>query len=470
MEDNMDDKYLDDVFREKLELTQHHDFDEAAWLDLESQLEEEPKRRVIGWRWLAAAGILLPILLSSVYFYYELRNTETQLAKLETKINKLLKRATPETTEKIVNSPLAANEEGTKQDVKNYNTTIATNSDSDHGIVNNQRQSAPLQITKEEYRKMSKKGSNFNLGQSNVTTTPNNRNSDIENTIINNTLNKENRKNKESTLITNANRIAANAIYLNSKNRVASNGFPVPKTPTMDYNGWIQKERILKVEESLWSQATAYVIPVGYEIGMTTQIGVQMPKAEKPLQVINETKPYVRSRGIEGAVNFGNGVDLTLGANFVNYSYQTSTIGQDFPSVEPNNIGDVFQNVAVTRDVVQTQVGLKYNFGDYEDVIAPFVELGGIAKRSVRQHHKFVYLPNRAGQESYAILPKPQTITENFGMNTAVLASGLKWNPNVRNKVLDNVVLQAEAFVQADFETPTPEWTAGVGISANYMF
>ena len=88
----MEDNYLDNVFREKLELPQHHDFEESAWLDLESRLEEKPIRRIVWWRWAAAAGILLPMLLSSFYFYNELKQTEQQLAALETKMNRFLKK------------------------------------------------------------------------------------------------------------------------------------------------------------------------------------------------------------------------------------------------------------------------------------------------------------------------------------------------------------------------------------------
>lgn len=467
----MDDNYLDNVFREKLELPQHHDFDEAAWLDLEDRLEEQPIRRIIPWRWIAAAGILLPIFLSSFYFYNELRNTETQLAKLETKINRLLKKATPKTSEVKDNAPLAYQDEGITKETT-ANTKVVATEDSDDYIVSTDRQSIPLLITKgsakngvEKIQPVFESILKTNKTKENITIETNQESIDNNNgsVFINNT------KEQSAVQRMETNAIAANSIFLESKNSITQAGFPVPKTPTMNYRQWIQKEKVLNVEESLWAETSQYFIPVGFEVGMVTQIGTQIP-TQKLFATIAETTPFVNVKGVQGAVHFINGVDLTLGATLANYDYRTTTVGQDFPSVDPNNVSDVFQHILVTEDVVQVPVGLKYNLGEYDDVFAPFVEISGIAKRSVQKHHKFVYLPNKPGEEAYAILPKPQAITEGFTMTTAALSGGIKWNPNVSNKILDNVVMEAEAFVQGDFETENTAWTAGLGVSASYVF
>ena len=63
--------------------------------------------------------------------------------------------------------------------------------------------------------------------------------------------------------------------------------------------------------------------------------------------IMSNEKPFLENNGVEVAANLINGVDLMLGANFAKYSYVTTTIGQDFPSSEPNNAGDIFNNVKV---------------------------------------------------------------------------------------------------------------------------
>lgn len=461
----MDDKYLDNVFREKLELSQQHDFDESAWLDLESRLEDKRKRKSIPWRWLAAAGILLPMLMMSFYFYYELRQTEQQLAKLEMKMNKLFKKKEAKTNGKV-----------------DKETSLAMNDNMVENILIIRQSATRPKSMKSETLKYSTKvvdESATNEHQSNVVypaTSPQIIKKEINRTITNTTegVSKSDEDNTAfpTTALTKTekNRNAENAFFLDSKDKIAINDSKRKGVVTNlnHFNLNFINHRVQK-KENLWTRATEYFLPVGFEVSVGAFAGTQVPTSE-PLATIQSRKPYFKNNGIEVAANFINGVDLTIGANIAKYSYKTTTINQDFPNVEPNTPGDIFNNLTVTEDVVQIPVGLKYNFGHYNDVFAPFVEIGGIAKRSSQRHHRFEYLPIARGNEPYAILPKPQQITDNFVMNTASVSGGLKWNPNIKNQIMDNVVIQAEAFVNADFEPSQTAWTAGIGLSANYMF
>lgn len=457
----MDDKYLDNVFREKLELPQQHDFDESAWLDLENRLENKSRRRIVPWRWLAAAGILLPMLMMSFYFYYELRQTERQLARLETKMNNLLQQS----------------ESKGGQDVSNK-AALATNNLVENAVMLRKSATKP----KSEESALSSNESLFPKGNSSevnsLTMNENRQKWSIQTPTV--TMEDDNLIIKEEEAIAEvanlsfskkeSDQIAVNSTFLESKNKVAANGFKQRQTvPELNYFNMIQNENKLKMKESVWTQATEYFIPVGFEVSIGSFAGTQVPTTT-PIATIQNEKPFFNNQGVELAANFINGVDLIVGANFANYSYLTTTISQDFPSVAPNAVGDIFNNVMVTEDVVQVPVALKYNFGEYDDVFAPFIEIGGIAKRSVKKHHRFEYLPTSRGDEPYAIRPKPQRIRDDFAMNTASVAGGIKWNPKVKNQVLDNVVIQAETFVNADFETPETVWSVGVGVSANYMF
>lgn len=465
----MDDNYLDNVFREKLELPQEHDFDESAWLDLESRLEDKRKHRIVPWRWLAAAGILLPMLMMSFYFYYELRQTEQQLAKLETKMNNLLNKKTTKN--------------GDKADSE---THLAMNDNMvENALIIRQSATRPKSVDADlainhSTKKASAKSATSTYSQSNAihsTTSPQVIEKEIEQTTNKNTEKEIVKKSERNATFpmtalakAESDRRAESAFFLASKNKVAISNFKRKSVVTnLNHFNLNYAEHTFEKKENVWTRATEYFLPIGFEVSTGTFAGTQVPTSA-PLATIQNNKPYFNNQGIEVAANFMNGVDLTVGANIANYSYETTTIDQDFPNVEPNVADDIFNNVTVTEDVVQIPVGLKYNFGDYDDVFAPFVEIGGIAKRSVQKHHRFEYLPIARGDEPYAILPKPQQITDNFAMNTASVSGGLKWNPNMKNKVLNNVVIQAEAFVNADFETPQTAWTAGVGLSANYMF
>lgn len=463
----MEDKYLDNVFREKLELPQQHDFDESAWLDLENQLEEKSKRRIIiPWRWVAAAGIMLPMLMMSFYFYYELQQTEQQLANLETKMNNLL------------------SSKGTKSN-ENLNNKVATNTNLvENAIVLRQSATRPKSVEDITLTRKSQNYSLSDLSDNNIAESvkQSKENADITNskvktTLTNNQVNilKEEEEIKEVVETTflakiESNSRAKNAYALNPKNKVATNGFKRKKTiPNLNHLGFIHNTTESNRKENFWERTTEFFTPVGFEVSIGTQRGIQIPES-MPLATIKDEKPYFKSNGVEVAANFINGVDLVLGAAFAKYSYVTTTIGQDFPNVEPNNIGDIFNNVQVTDEVVQVPIGLRYNFGNYDDVFAPFAEIGMIAQRNIQRGHRFEYLPMSRGEEPYAILPTPQKSNDSFAVNTATASVGVKWNPNIKNRILNNVVIQAEAFVNADNETPELEWTAGVGVSASYSF
>ena len=461
----MEDNYLDNVFREKLELPQEHDFDESAWLDLENRLEEKSKRRIIiPWRWVTAAGIMLPMLMMSFYFYYELQETEQQLANLETKMNKLLNNK-------------EAKSNGNKSDETSRNNNLVENA-----IVLRQSAIRPKSMESIASTKESKNSlyktlddnliKSFNQKKETKITTA----IKAEATLVNNQIKvlQEEEDKTTSKMIALEKTVrdskTEDVVFLSPKNKTASNGFQRKKVvPNFNIPSMINNTQQESMQKSLWDRTTQFFTPVGFEVGVGTLRGVQVPKS-MPLATIKNEKPYFKSNGVEVAANFVNGVDLVLGAAFAKYSYVTTTIGQDFPNIEPNNVGDIFNEVEVTDEIVQIPVGLKYNFGHYDDVFAPFAEIGLIAQRNIQRRHRFEYLPITRGNEPYAILPKPQKINDSFAVNTATAAVGLKWNPNIKNRILDNVVIQAEAFVNADNETPEVEWTAGVGVSASYSF
>ncbi|MFK7948148.1 MAG: hypothetical protein AB8G11_11180 [Saprospiraceae bacterium] len=467
----MDDKYLDNVFREKLELPQQHDFDESAWLDLEDRLEDKRKRRIIiPWRWLAAAGIILPILMMSFYFYYELQQTEQQLAKLERKMNNLFKKK----------------EVQTNDDVTIKKSIIPNDSLVENAIVLHQSATKPKSIESAELisSRSQSTSSSSRTSTNNIVTTYTIQSKgniqaaeiqkDAATDIDKEVIIKEEEKEISSTITLLAkaenDKRAANAIILSPKNKTVSNGFKRQKITSDSKSLNLTYDIETEVKKSLWDKTTAFMTPSGFEVSIGTFRGVKIPKSDF-LKTIQDQKPFLENRSIEVAANFINGVDLTVGADFAKYSYITKIIGQDFPNGEPRNTGDIFNHIKVTEDVVQIPIGLRYNFGDYNDVFIPFAEIGGIAKRSVQKHYSFEYLPNSRGDEPYRI-KKPQITDENgsFVMNTASGALGIKLNPKMKNQVLDNVVIQAEAFLNADFETPESTLTAGAGLSLSYTF
>lgn len=465
----MDDKYLDNVFREKMELPQQHDFDELAWLDLESRLEDKRKRRIIPWRWLAAAAVLLPMLMMSFYFYYELRQTEQQLAKLETKMNNLLHKKEAKATHQVVDEKsLALNDDL----VENVGITRQRTTTQSMEMTSSTNQSttsnAKLSINKgAKPITIQPKGNTQAIATNTKSTTTKN----YQEAIL-----KEEREVENIFVLTPLAKAAndtraASALFLSPKNKIAKNGFTRRKTiPNLNHLHLIYNDNTLETKENLWERTTAFVLPVGFEVSVNSFGGTKIPMTA-PLTTIQSEKPYFDNQGIEVAANFINGVDLTIGTNLADYQYITTTISQDFPNAEPNGVGDVFNNVTVTETVVQIPVGLRYNFGNHDDVFTPFVEMGGIAKRSIHKEHSFEFLPQARGENPYKIIPPSnKQITNNFAMNTASVSGGVKWNPNIKNRILDNVVIQAEAIVNTDFETPQPTWTAGVGVSANYMF
>lgn len=444
----MEDNYLDNVFREKLELPQHHDFDEAAWLDLESRLEEKPNRKIIWWRWVAAAGILLPMLLSSFYFYHQLKQTELQLANLETKMNRFLKKdAATNVREEEANMALAENAQTTHQTTDNEvfaTTSNPTNTPnytekkgantintSKKSIDNNQ----PIALAAEQ---------------------------GINHVAIKNTT--QNTPQSITESVVHAKTYGADPTYLATNNEAYTKAFPVPKTNTIDYKNWISKERTLVVKENVWTQTKESFTPYGFEIGVGLQGGIVLSQTLS-------SKPFFRNEGVKAAVNLVNGVDLTLGANYAVYSYETQSIEPDFPNVQPENPDDIFKKIKVDEYIAQVPVGLKYNFGYPDDVFSPFVEIGGIAKKSLQKTYKHQYSSISTPNETYSVSPKPQKIKEGFAMNTATASVGVKWNPNLpKSPVLDNIIVQAEIFGNADFETENTQWMAGLGVSMSYAF
>lgn len=454
MEVDMDDNYIDNLFREKFETPQQHDFDESAWLNLESRLESGRETRIIPWRWLAVAGILLPMLLVSSYFYYELRQTEAKLTKLELKLNHLLTKKQRHADSKI-----------------NNNSSEPNNHNIEHALEIRQSVSHP-----KSFKAAKSTTSNISVtaaqASNKYTTPPIISNTNIVKEEIApeiNTIDVEESTSSSKATIAKAMINQTNIDFIDGKQRVVTNDSKRKELPITYRSTLSEGEQTLNNKAQLQEVLMTYFLPIGFEISAGTFSGIQIPNS-KHLATIQNAKPFLSSRGIEVAANFVNGVDLTVGANLASYSYETTTIEQDFPNVEPNSIGDIFNNVTVTEDIVQIPVGLRYNIGEYDNTIMPFVEVGGIAKRSIETSHRFEYLPSARGNKPYAISPKPQREKENFAMNTAFVSGGLKWNPKTRNQILNNVVVQAEVFVNADFETTETAWAAGVGLSANYLF
>jgi hypothetical protein len=450
----MEDNYLDNVFREKLELPQHHDFDESAWLDLENRLEDEPIRKIVWWRWAAAAGILLPMLLSSFYFYNELKQTEQQLVNLETKMNRFLKKDVA-TIIKEEDANIASTENNTQKPRqitdKEVITTVSSTFESSNNIQKR---------TTTSFNTSKKSINDINNNKNKVSTFINENNTNVLPMITT----EQNTAQRITETINHSKEYAANPTYLAANDEAYSKDFPVPNSNTTDYHNLITKERTLVMKENAWTQAKENFTPYGFEIGVGLQSGIVLSQTLS-------SKPVFRNEGVKAAVNFVNGVDLSLGANYAIYSYETQHIEPDFPNITPKKPGDLFQKITIAETIAQVPVGLKYNFGYSEDVFSPFVEIGGIAKKSLQRKHTYEYLPTQRPSESYAITPKPQKIKDSFAMNTATAAIGVKWNPNLpQSLILDNIVVQAEVFGNADFETENTQWMAGIGLSMSYAF
>jgi biotin carboxyl carrier protein len=451
----MEDNYLDNVFREKLELPQHHDFNESAWLDLESRLEEKPIRRIVWWRWAAAVGILLPMLLSSFYFYNELKQTEMQLANLETRMNRFLKKDIATIVkEEEANVASAENAQNPRQATDNSVTaSISSNTEVSNNI---QKRAAALPNT--FYKNINKGNNVISTFVSEGNTVSMNMN------LVTAKGAEQNQPQRITETINRSKEYATNPTYLSANNEAYSKGFPIPNTNTVNSHNWISKERTLVIKESAWTKAQRQFIPIGFEIGANVQGGIVLSQTLS-------SRPLFNNEGVKAAVNLANSTDLTLGANYAAYSYETQNVGIDFPNVQPKNTDDLFQKTTVAETVIQVPVGLKYNFGYSEDVFSPFVEIGGIAKKSIQKTYKYEYLPTQKPSEPYAISPKPQKTKERLAMNTATASLGVKWNPNLpKAPILDNMIVQAEVFGNADFETENTQWMAGVGISMSYAF
>lgn len=467
----MDDKYLDNVFREKLELPQQHDFDESAWLDLESRLEDKQKRRfILPWRWIAAAGIILPMLMMSVYFYYELRQTEQQLAKLETKMNKLLNKKDAKVNDNIDDEKSLAMNDNLVE-----NAIVLRQSATRPKSIESVVKESPSTNLSSEFSTSKKVTTHTVQPENNTAVVENNKKDVATKTYQEAIINEEKEVELASTLtpsIKAANDLRAeNAITLNSKNKVVANGFKYKKAvPNLNYLNSIHSDNAFYSQESFLEKTTAFVRPTGFEVSAVGFLGIQIPESNF-LKTIQDEKPILKSRGIEVAANFINGVDLTLGANFTEFSYITTTVPQDFPIQEPDNPRDILNDITITEDIFQIPVGLRYNFGDYDDVFVPFIEAGGIAKRSIRTEHSFNYSPASRGDEPYKI-KKPQKATgndANFAMNTLFASVGFKINPKMKNRILDNVSIQSEVFInRKNDETPESMWSAGIGVGATY--
>lgn len=437
----MEDNYLDKVFQDKLESPQHFDFDETAWDNLAARLEDEPNRRIIPWQWFAAAGIVLPLLLSSVYFYQQLRQTEKKVANLEAQFDNLADNIAVEKTEKqIIETPTFVEEMS--------NGLVANNANSLSPIFRNDS-------------KLIAEKAMSTINQTKVVealTTPN------KNIIINNNNNNNTHKeNSENKNLENVFAFGENANYLN---KIVYTSAKTTKkiVDNRHLDNWIKQEKVLDIKENNWDRTKYIFIPVGFEIGAVYQTGVTLAQ-DLPL----EQKPYFNIQGVRGAINFANNVDLTIGANYSTASFETQTIGQDFPHVIPTEPSDIFQRVVVSEKVVQIPIGLKYNFGSYDALFSPFVEVGAIARKVVQESHRYEYQPANSGEEHYAVTPKPQPISESLAMNMVTGTLGVTWNPN--NKKLENFALQAEIFTVANIEnTDVPLTMVGVGVSAKYMF
>ncbi len=431
----MEDKYLDKVFQDKLESTQHFDFDETAWDNLAARLEDEPSRRIIPWQWFAAAGIVLPLLLSSVYLFLQLKQTERTVAKLEEQVDGLAENIPVENIE-TKNTLVNKNIETTSISQPVINISVSGFKNETKIIAKQAIAAMDKTITKQK---------------------------EFISKIITN--NKEVEHKENSTIVNAVN----NPVYgeqSNYLNKIVYTSAAIDKRPRSNkkIEHWIKEAKVLEVKESNWDKAKVAFIPVGFEVGTAYQTGVTLAQ-----DLSMEQHPYFNNKGVTGAINFVNNVDLTLGANYSTASFETQTIGQDFPHVLPNNPTDIFQKVVVSENRIQIPVGLKYNFGDYDAVFSPFVEVGAIAKKVVQKSHRYEYQPNTPGNNFYAVLPKPEPVSESLEMNTVTGTIGVTWNPDTR--ILNNVMLQAEVFTAADIENvDAPVTMVGVGVSAKYMF
>ena len=184
-----------------------------------------------------------------------------------------------------------------------------------------------------------------------------------------------------------------------------------------------------------------YVIPTGINAGVDRMQWVRGNTGSKNFSG--------SSYGVNGSLEFPRGVEMQIGAEWLGLSFELKA--QDdlssFPTLPPDNPGDLFKELKVGLSYIQIPVVIKKYFRDKKS-LQPMFGIGFVAYRPLKQKFSYEYI-----NSSLVEYNSSQSFSDgDFSANN------LRFNLGGRYSFRKRYIFQAEATYQHAFEQGTGEY------------
>lgn len=436
----MDDKYLDNLFRDKLEEPQYHAFDESAWNDMAFRLEhQEPTRN--RW-WLMAASILIPVLITCGFFYNQLRNAQHEIKELQAKINDLQptlqsqEKIIAVTTENPLNSTQSASNASIPENQPNAYAVISTISTTETtfekptimaDIVDEMPAKVEIFSEDKEENSVEKLMDEYEYTKDASTPTPVARSCKVESTDF----------------------LSAHPF----KNLV-----PTPEVAINEYNLKTPKQNFEGNKKKFFEPVVNYLKPEGYSTGLRVT----------GASFLSNLKGVAYAYGINGEIDFRESMSAGLGIEHmhINHRVEQNDVHFDVPTPGPQHPDDQLQAIDLALDMIQIPLYFKYNIEEERWKLNPFVKVGGIAKKVIQRRYDMEFLSAET-QKSYTKNTLNNPPNTNFSLNTISASVGIE------REVGKNINWQLEAFLNYSIDSQPNDGNynlVGLNTQVSYMF
>lgn len=437
----MEDNIFDKIFEEKLNTPQHYTFNEAAWLDVEQQLQPDSRRRRF-W-WIMAASIAIPVLMMTAYFYTELASATSEIATLKKKMDTLqtqqAKITTPNTTQILDINQATASKQGVSIDEVSNTSNKASNS----RFLNKNTTLHSTKSLARSSKNSSKRKSNKSNKNNTIVL-----NAELEKSISNelNTTQTSTSDQYNEFTITTTNDINTIDKEINQFNREAKEQVATilsPKSlnsiikniPAQRISSLLPLELVLNNEKAGKSNPILLFKPEGYKVGISGNVAGILP----------QYRGRAISLGLVGEVLFSGNISMGMGIQYNNTNHlHLNWSSPDLPIQEPLEIGDQLKRIQLNTDWVQVPLYLKYVYERVDKSINPYIRVGGIMRKPIQRHYVFVF-ENLDESEQYKRESAPEDAdSQILTMNTINAGFGIDCN------LAKNINLQVETYINHD--------------------
>lgn len=316
---------MDDLFKnikDNLENRPEPPFDERAWQNMENRLDKKP------WKGTGLVGWVLPIvlgglLLSNIFFYKKLNDSNSKLSSLELR------------ADTIFNTRY----------IYQYDTVYSNKVETEYIVINKQSRPSYYNLQASYFNYPTNYSANTIRANSNP-----NALTFAELKYLFDDNQEGEKPNMEENELVNGSRMLLASPYLDSPfSPINYNSEPV-KLAYLDYN-LDQKKRKRPMQK-----LATNIQPTGFQVGVLA--GFAFPQHDQ----LAESKGY--SVGIYGAFSFSDNIRMWGEASYYNVEFKSNEMGKSLgiPEIEDPDDNYEFHEASVHQPFLQYALGMQYIF------------------------------------------------------------------------------------------------------------